>query len=81
MSSSIVGPLNFSAPAAEKGSVNGNRVRISCLLCEDSFQLPEAKDAMLAHLFLQHKFVIADVAQVGLLDKYLIFWRERLTGK
>lgn len=80
MSSSIVGPLNFSTPAAEKGSVNGNRVRLSCLLCADSFQMPEGKDAMLAHLFLQHKFVIADVAQVAVLDEYLMFWRERLAG-
>lgn len=77
---SIVGPLNFLAPTAEKGSVNGNRVVVRCLLCEDSFQLPDKKEDLLAHLFLQHKFVIADVTQVAILDEYLLFWQKKLNG-
>lgn len=78
---SIVGPLNFGHAPGEMSSVNGNHVRVRCLFCAEIFQIPEFKDTFLAHLFLNHKFVIAEVEQVAILDEYLEFWRERLSGK
>lgn len=34
---------------------------IPCLFCDLSLVLPAAKDEYLAHLFMEHRLVIADV--------------------
>lgn len=51
---------------------------MQCLLCDKQYQFYSEKDDYLAHLFLEHRLVIADEEQVAIFDEYLKFWREKL---
>ena len=42
-----------------------------CILCERSFDVTNAQQEFLTHLFTQHRLVISDVGQIGELSKYL----------
>lgn len=78
--STIIGPLNF-APQQTQARINRKSVTVPCLFCAQIFQFENDKDEYLGHLFLSHKFVIADVQQVAILDEYLLFWHEKFQGK
>ncbi|XP_061402307.1 zinc finger protein 277 [Musca vetustissima] len=49
---------------------------VPCVKCEKVFKFPTSQDDYLAHLFLAHRLVIADVADIALLEEYLKFWRK-----
>lgn len=51
-----------------------------CVLCEDTFILPEAEQSFLTHLFMKHRLVIGDVNQVPDIAAYLRYWRLRFKG-
>lgn len=42
-----------------------------CLLCNDTFDLHNSNDSLLAHLLLQHKLVIADIKDVVDLKRFI----------
>lgn len=82
--STIIGPLNFtpdptatilSAPSISKKTIN-----VQCLLCDKLYTFYAEKDDYLAHLYLEHRLVIADEEQVAIFDEYLTYWRERFAG-
>ena len=50
---------------------------INCLKCDKSYGFPAEKDDYLAHLFLQHRLIIADVEDISLLDNYLQYWQPK----
>lgn len=47
-----------------------------CLFCSESVPMLQ-KDALLRHLLLEHKLVIADVKLIADLPKYLLYWKGR----
>ncbi|XP_024911830.1 zinc finger protein 277 isoform X1 [Cynoglossus semilaevis] len=47
-----------------------------CLFCSESTPLSQ-KDALLKHLLLQHKLLIADVKLIAELPQYLLYWKGR----
>lgn len=79
---SVVGPLNFSKD--EAGSAPATRLcaqddRVRCIFCEEIYnlRLDEGRNLYLAHLFVTHRLVIADVGEVDCLASYSGFWREK----
>ncbi|XP_073846577.1 zinc finger protein 277 [Musca autumnalis] len=49
---------------------------VNCVKCEKAFKFPTSQDDYLAHLFLAHRLVIADVSEIALLEEYLTYWRR-----
>ncbi|KAH8305890.1 hypothetical protein KR018_000947 [Drosophila ironensis] len=49
---------------------------IKCLKCEKVYIFPGDKDDCLAHLYLEHRLVIADVEDIALLEDYLQYWER-----
>uniref|UniRef100_A0A336MJW3 CSON001678 protein n=1 Tax=Culicoides sonorensis TaxID=179676 RepID=A0A336MJW3_CULSO len=53
---------------------------VPCLFCDLSLVFPAAKDEYLAHLFMVHKLVIADVQDIKILPEYLKSWQKSFQG-
>lgn len=59
---------------------------VSCILCDEVFQVPEyqmrrrhaALEQIRSHLVLEHKFVITDIHQVPEFPEYFQYWKQRL---
>ncbi|KAM8713187.1 hypothetical protein ACLKA7_013490 [Drosophila subpalustris] len=49
---------------------------IKCLKCNKVFIFPTDRDDCLAHLYLEHRLVIADVDEIALLEDYLQYWEK-----
>ncbi|XP_037716275.1 zinc finger protein 277 [Drosophila subpulchrella] len=49
---------------------------IKCLKCDKVYIFPADKDDCLAHLYLEHRLVIADVEDIALLEDYLQYWEK-----
>lgn len=49
---------------------------VDCVKCDKSFVFPKDQDDCLAHLFLAHRLVVADVHEIALLEEYLKYWRK-----
>ncbi|XP_064537950.1 zinc finger protein 277 [Drosophila montana] len=49
---------------------------IKCLKCAKVFIFPADRDDCLAHLYLEHRLVIADVEDIALLEDYLQYWEK-----
>lgn len=71
--SSILPVLTFQQTSATENKTEP--VNILCLKCEKNFQFPQFQDDYLAHLFLAHRLVIADVCEIPLLEEYLKYWK------
>lgn len=54
---------------------------IKCLICDRVFKLLAELDDYLGHLFLAHRIVISDVADIFLVEEYLDHWQGILNGK
>ncbi|KAL9703702.1 hypothetical protein quinque_007220 [Culex quinquefasciatus] len=81
--STVVGPLNFT----KDGSAPASRLcdgddRVRCMFCDEVYNLrvEEGRNQYLAHLFVAHRLVIADVGEVACLGSYSNFWAERFRG-
>lgn len=53
----------------------------SCLICDKEYQLKRELDDYLAHLFVEHRLVIADVQDISIIEEYLAYWKDKLAGK
>uniref|UniRef100_A0A672F3X8 Zinc finger protein 277 n=1 Tax=Salarias fasciatus TaxID=181472 RepID=A0A672F3X8_SALFA len=77
---SILEPLCFpERPACSCSAVgvqSGGAELLVCLFCSESVPTQQ-KDALLRHLLLEHKLVIADVKLIADLAKYLLYWKGR----
>lgn len=69
--------------AATSGSSNTTQVlkpsrntAIKCLKCDKVYIFPGDRDDCLAHLYLEHRLVIADVDDIALLEDYLQYWEK-----
>ncbi|MGH0127012.1 UNVERIFIED_CONTAM: hypothetical protein FKN15_071435 [Acipenser sinensis] len=72
---SILEPLSL--PESPGGSIPpDNSTSVPCILCEENYSLTE-KDALLKHLILEHKLVIADVKLIADFRRYILYWRKR----
>lgn len=49
---------------------------IKCLKCDKVYIFPSDKDDCLAHLYMEHRLVIADVEDIALLEDYLQYWEK-----
>uniref|UniRef100_A0A672JKM7 Zinc finger protein 277 n=1 Tax=Salarias fasciatus TaxID=181472 RepID=A0A672JKM7_SALFA len=76
----ILEPLCFpERPACSCSAVgvqSGGAELLVCLFCSESVPTQQ-KDALLRHLLLEHKLVIADVKLIADLAKYLLYWKGR----
>lgn len=61
-------------------SINKTPIDVQCLLCDKQYTFYTQKDDYLAHLFLEHRLVIADEEQVAIFHEYLHYWRDKLEG-
>lgn len=82
--STIIGPLNFSAEPdstlqAAKSIIN-SVVDVQCLLCDNVYTFYAEKDDYLSHLYLEHRLIIGDEEDVAIFHEYLIFWRSQIAG-
>ncbi|ALC41869.1 CG9890 [Drosophila busckii] len=53
-----------------------NNTAIKCLKCDKVYIFPADKDDCLAHLYLEHRLVIADVEDIALIEPYLQHWEK-----
>lgn len=53
---------------------------IKCLKCDKVYIFPADKDDCLAHLYLEHRLVIADEKDIALLEEYLQYWEKEFQG-
>ncbi|EDW00617.1 zinc finger protein 277 [Drosophila grimshawi] len=49
---------------------------IKCLKCDKVYIFPGDRDDCLAHLYLEHRLVIADVDEIAVLEDYLQYWEK-----
>ncbi|XP_033251764.1 zinc finger protein 277-like [Drosophila miranda] len=49
---------------------------VKCLKCDKVYIFPADKDDCMAHLYLEHRLVIADVEDIALLEDYLQYWEK-----
>ncbi|MEQ2192793.1 hypothetical protein XENOCAPTIV_017379, partial [Xenoophorus captivus] len=78
---SILEPLSF--PEFEAGGPSASSLLqhpsdelLVCLFCSESVPLMQ-KDALLRHMLLDHKLVIADVKLIVNLPGYMVYWKGR----
>lgn len=76
---SILCPLTLNSQE-DKESVGGEQHKLRCLCCDECFDFLTSKDDYLAHLFLSHRLVIADVEDIADLEKYLKYWANLFQG-
>ncbi|XP_036376116.1 zinc finger protein 277 [Megalops cyprinoides] len=74
---SILEPLSFPERPGHRLSPEPD-VIVPCVLCSETAPLPE-KEALLRHLVLQHKLVIADVKLIADFQRYVLYWKKRFT--
>ncbi|KAG5273391.1 hypothetical protein AALO_G00150840 [Alosa alosa] len=72
----ILEPLSFPEQLASS-SYDANKM-VTCLICSESSPLSE-KNALLKHLVLEHKVVIADVRLIADFSRYMLYWRKRFS--
>lgn len=69
--SPILEPLHFETSDREVFIASSGEQSCPCILCDEVFNLPKDKDAMLKHFVIVHKLVIADVALIADLNKWV----------
>ncbi|XP_053685441.1 zinc finger protein 277 [Sabethes cyaneus] len=79
LESTVIGPLNFKEEIDDPPTRLMDYSRVSCMLCDNiyDFNIGDSKDQYLAHLYLIHRLVIADVEEIGCLPSYSVFWKEK----
>ncbi|CAD7089082.1 unnamed protein product [Hermetia illucens] len=50
--------------------------QVQCVKCKEQFEFPEGQDDYLAHIYLEHRLVIADVDDIADLKGYLEHWQK-----
>lgn len=75
--STIIGPLTF-IKKLETVPIIEN---IQCFFCEKFYEFPKEKDDYLAHLFMGHRLVISDIAELKDIVTYIKFWLPLFKGK
>lgn len=76
--SGIAGALVSKNEAQLKATKN---TAIKCLKCNKVYIFPDDRDDCLAHLYLEHRLVIADVEDIALLEDYLQYWEKEFQSK
>lgn len=55
--------------------------QVQCVKCKEQFEFPEGQDDYLAHIYLDHRLVIADVDDIADLKGYLEYWQKAFQGE
>lgn len=76
----VIGPLNFSKEGhiSVKDQLYPSKVQVPCLFCGKTFTFYNEKHEYLAHLYLNHRLIIADEEQIAIFHEYLIQWHQIL---
>ncbi|XP_055597442.1 zinc finger protein 277 [Uranotaenia lowii] len=82
VTSSVIGPLNF---GKDDSDIEAPPTRLTdesavpCMFCENIYDFREngIRDQYLAHLYLVHRLVVADVTEIDCLASYAKFWKEK----
>lgn len=79
--STVIGPLNFSKDDGSDPPATclANDSSVQCMFCDNvyNFRIGDARDQYLAHLYMIHRLVIADVGDIECLASYSQFWKEK----
>lgn len=69
-------------PSSAKTKQNEEIVDLPCIFCNHSetYDFKADNKAILQHMFIKHRLVIADVEEVSDLPAYLSFWKDEFTG-
>lgn len=76
----ILETLSHKSATAE--TQESNEAQLCCIFCENSetFDVNSDNKAILHHLYMEHRLVIADVQDVSDLKAYLDFWKREFKG-
>lgn len=83
-----VGPFSLASDSKKSNNLESTStpssltpsIEILCLFCEKIFTFYKEKDEYLAHLYLEHRLVIADEDKIAIFHEYLLYWREKFNG-
>ncbi|CRK89047.1 CLUMA_CG002481, isoform A [Clunio marinus] len=78
----ILEALNFNISSSKsKRDIVENKF-FNCIFCEhvEQHQINSSNKAILKHLYMEHRLVIADVEDVFDLQEYLNYWKKEFTG-
>ncbi|XP_046355898.2 zinc finger protein 277-like [Haliotis rufescens] len=62
---------------ADKSAQREATLSCSCALCDETFNIEDKKDHLLAHMIMAHKFVVADVNLIAEFKRYILYWKKR----
>lgn len=69
-------------PSSAKMKQNEEIIDLPCIFCNHSevYDFKADNKAILQHMFIKHRLVIADVEEVSDLSAYLNFWKVEFKG-
>lgn len=69
-------------PKSSKSEQIEEKVLLRCIFCEHAEikELNSENKAILQHLYMEHRLVIADVQEILDLSEYLNFWKNEFKG-
>uniref|UniRef100_A0A182QRJ3 C2H2-type domain-containing protein n=1 Tax=Anopheles farauti TaxID=69004 RepID=A0A182QRJ3_9DIPT len=84
--STIVGPLNFTKDSTTTDPPTSlvNERTVPCMFCSNTYDFHSAdngSDQCLAHLYLVHRLVVADVKEIACLPSYCYYWKEKFSSE
>jgi hypothetical protein len=68
----MFGPLVF-----EDANCLDTEPEVTCVLCDNTFNLVVSFDIFVKHLFEAHQLVIEEVQNINNLPEYLLYWRDK----
>uniref|UniRef100_A0A182WQN0 C2H2-type domain-containing protein n=1 Tax=Anopheles minimus TaxID=112268 RepID=A0A182WQN0_9DIPT len=81
----IIGPLNFAKESSTDPPTSlVNERTVPCMFCTNvyDFHSPDSgADQLLAHLYLIHRLVVADVKEVACLPSYCYYWKDKFSNE
>ncbi|XP_053659144.1 zinc finger protein 277 [Anopheles marshallii] len=81
----IIGPLNFAQDTSSDPPTSlVNERAVPCMFCSNVYDFhstDNGSDQYLAHLYLIHRLVVADVKEVACLPSYCYYWKEKFNSE
>ncbi|XP_050067274.1 zinc finger protein 277 [Anopheles maculipalpis] len=81
----IIGPLNFAKDTSPEPPTSlVNERAVPCMFCSNVYDFhscDNGSDQYLAHLYLIHRLVVADVKEIACLPSYCYFWKEKFSNE
>ena len=71
----------LSLKQASEGQKENLKSLFSCMFCDQTEEFKHDNKAILQHMFMEHRTVIADVQEIRDMKEYLEFWKKEFKGK